>query len=248
MEIVTSRINFKELYAGFNAAVTSFDCGERCAPFNDKGVPFCCDPQHVIPSAYEEEWRYLQDHTGLWQVWQTQDLEEFEQLHSQLPEGQRLIACQGYQLCQRSFRTMSCRAFPFFPYLTSKAELIGLTYYWEYRDRCWLISHLNAVTQVFRIQFMKTFSVLFNNFPYERKNFLEYSSYMRDIYQQKREAIPLLCTDGSVYKISPKTEAMRRTDIKRLPKFGIYKIAFNNPFPGEFDFYRTENDDNHTAL
>jgi len=61
------------LYAAFAMPATDEDCGLRCAPYNEGGVPFCCDPRHAVPTAYREEWAYLQAHTDLWRLWQDDD-------------------------------------------------------------------------------------------------------------------------------------------------------------------------------
>ncbi len=42
-------------------------------------------------------------------------LRETEQLKALAPEGQVLIACQGYQLCQRDFRSSDLPGVPIFP-------------------------------------------------------------------------------------------------------------------------------------
>ena len=43
-----------------------------------------------------------------------------------------LLACQGPAHCQRPFRALSCRQFPFFPYITADDRFIGLAYEWEF--------------------------------------------------------------------------------------------------------------------
>ena len=60
------------LYDGFRTPIASVDCGQQCAPYND-GVPFCCDTCHAVPTAYLDEWAYLQDNTELWYLWEAED-------------------------------------------------------------------------------------------------------------------------------------------------------------------------------
>jgi len=62
-------LNIPALYAGFNAPTTGFDCGQRCAPYNPRGVPFCCDICCAVPVVYQEEWEYLRPRTALWHPW-----------------------------------------------------------------------------------------------------------------------------------------------------------------------------------
>jgi len=239
--LLETNLDFKELYTGFDAPIAAFDCGDRCAPYNDNGVPFCCDSQVVIPSAYQAEWQYLKAHTDLWHPWQTQDRALAEELKNQTPSDQALIECKGYQYCQRPYRSISCRAFPFFPYITEEGEFFGLAAYWEYREECWLISHLEIVTQTYIQAFMRTFQIIFERMPEDKAHFDEFSAYMRAFYENKRWQIPILTSDGLSYQVSPKKGKMRRVDIDQAPKFGVYKIASEHPFPDEFNFEESQN-------
>ena len=88
-----------------------------------------------------------------------------EVINIKVPEGQKLIVCKGHEQCQRNFRSLICRSFPFFPYLSRQGELIGLSYFWDFEDRCWIISNLNSVSQEFRSQFMLVYDFLFEQTP-----------------------------------------------------------------------------------
>ena len=236
-----THLDFKELYTGFDAPIAAFDCGDRCAPYNDNGVPFCCDSQVLIPSAYQEEWEYLKANTDLWYPWQTQDSALADEMKNQTPDSQVLIECKGHQECQRAYRSISCRAFPFFPYINPQGEFIGLAAYWEYRHECWLISHLEVVTQAYIQAFMRTFQIIFKRMPEDKEHFRDFSAYMRAFYENKGWQIPILNVDGLAYEVSSKTGKMRLENIKQAPKFGVYKIAFENPFPGEFNYEERQN-------
>ena len=107
--------DFAKIYANFEAPITAFDCGRKCAPYNEYGVPFCCDTDHAIPTAYLLEWVYLEPNTDLWHLWEDDDPDETARLRAETPDGQVLIECLGHQLCQRGFRSITCRAFPFLP-------------------------------------------------------------------------------------------------------------------------------------
>ena len=228
-------MNFEEIYAGFHAPIAEFDCGDRCAPYNEWGVPFCCDTRHAVPAAYQQEWEYLQANTDLWHPWQGADRYQRESLQAETPDGQVLIACQGYEHCQREFRSITCRAFPFFPYVTRQGDFIGLSYYWEYEDRCWVISNLRVVTRTYLQEFVSTFEIIFRQKPDDLENFRYHSSLMRRIFSRKRRAIPLLHRNGYAYKVTPRNGRMRRIDIARLPRFGPYQIAAELPFPDEIE-------------
>lgn len=226
-------ISFHNLYESFHASICNINCGERCAPYNEKGVPFCCDTQHAVPTAYQPEWEYLSTNTDLWHLWKPKNPETYKQLHDDVSLNQVLIECLGHKLCQRDFRSVTCRSFPFFPYITEKNEFLGLTYYWEYVDRCWIISNLQFVSDQYRSEFVMAFKTLFKLFPEELASFMHQSRITRQIYKRRGRSIPLLHRNGFNYKISPATERLHRIEFDNLPKYGPYKLASDLPFPDE---------------
>jgi hypothetical protein len=221
---------FPDLYARFDAPIAALDCGQKCAPYNERGVPFCCDIRHAVPAAYTEEWRYLSEHSDLWRVWR-----EDEKLLKQTPPNQTLIQCLGHHACRRQYRAVTCRAFPFFPYLSRERQFIGLSYYWEYEDRCWVISNLAAVTQAYLAKFIAAYESLFEAVPEEAETFFHHSRRMRRRFGQLRRAIPLLHRNGNAYKITPGNGRMRRVPAESLPRFGPYRVAARLRFPDEWE-------------
>jgi hypothetical protein len=226
-------MNFAEFYPHFNSPLSTLNCGDRCGPHNEGGAPFCCDTRHAVPSAYQTEWEFLRNHTDLWHIWQNEQPAETERLRRQTPEGQVLIECLGYRLCQRGYRSIVCRAFPFFPYLSRQGEFLGMSYYWEYEDRCWIISNLQVVTLEYRTEFIQAYDAIFAEMPEERENFRRFSGHMRQVFGRRGRAVPLLHRNGHAYKITPRNGRLRRTAVEALPSFGVYKIAAELPFPDE---------------
>lgn len=225
--------NYDLLYQGFHSPITQLDCGAKCAPYNENAAPFCCDTRHAIPTAYDSEWDYLQNQTDLWHLWQGENPAEDSRLHQQTPAGQVLLECKGHLLCQRSYRTLTCRAFPFFPYITRGGELIGLSYYWEFEERCWLISHLEKVTAQYLAEFQRTYELIFRLRPSELQNFRYHSTIQRRIFGRKHRAITLIRFDGTFCKITPKNGRIRRIAADQLPRFEPYRTAMNIPFTDE---------------
>ena len=215
-------IDFPALYARFDAPVTAFDCGKRCAPYNPSGAPFCCDTRHAVPVVYEDEWLYLQANTDLWHPWQGRSPAEERRLRAEAPANMRLVECLGFQRCQRNFRSFSCRSFPFFPYITRDDRFIGMTYDWQYEKTCWLISNLAAVTPQFREEFFAAFDDLLITMPDEWDGYRNLAAIMRRVFSRWKRAIPLLHRNGHCYKISPHSGRMRRVSVKDLPQFGPY--------------------------
>jgi len=231
--VLPDRRTFARLYARFQAPIAAFDCGSKCAPYNENHRPFCCDTGHMVPTAYTAEWEHLQAVTAMWHPWEAEEPEETARLQAETPPGQVLIECQGHTRCQREHRALTCRAFPFFPYIDGTGEFIGLSYYWEYEDRCWVANNLQVVTPEFRIQFCAAYDELFALMPGEYENFRAHSEEMRRVFTRRRRAIPLIHREGGVYKLSPVTGRLRRANPESLPKFGPYRIAALLPFPDE---------------
>jgi hypothetical protein len=224
---------FASLYARFDAPIATLDCGKKCAPYNEYGAPFCCDTRHAVPTAYHAEWEYLQKNTSMWHPWQADTSEETDRLKAEAPFGQVLIECQGHLRCQRPFRSLVCRAFPFFPYITKQGQFIGLSYYWEYEDRCWVINHLEAVTPEYSAQFVAAFDVLFEQMPDELETFGYHSGIMRRYFGHRRRRMPLLHRAGYAAEVNPKSGEIQPADSSAWPKYGPYAVADALRFPGE---------------
>jgi hypothetical protein len=169
----------------------------------------------------------------MWHPWIGKNARETEALRRQTAQNQLLVACQGHSLCQRSYRSITCRSFPFFPYIDPDGSFLGLSYYYEYEDRCWVISNLCKVEPDYREQFIRTYEKLFEVMPGEKETFSYHSAVLRRVFGRKHRRIPLLHRNGFTYKLSPRTGKLRRVRVEDLPKFGPYKIAAMLPFPGE---------------
>lgn len=225
-------LNFRKLYDAFDAPVVEgVDCGTFCAPHNPTGKPFCCDICQAVPAAYHSEWRYLRENTDLWREW-TPDACETEQrlspseaddLRAGTPQTMRLIVCKGPQACQRPFRALSCRQFPFFPFVTGDWRFIGLAYEWEFEPVCWVISSLSRVSEQYRLEFVAAFDMLFSQWPDEMESYAARSEAMRERFAAQHRRIPILHRRGGWYLLSPKSGRMSRVAPERLPRFGPYR-------------------------
>jgi hypothetical protein len=225
--------DFRLLYQQFASPITALDCGEKCAPYNSQGVPFCCDIGHAVPAAYDPEWTYLQSNSALWRLWEPEDPALKLELQGELPPGMQMIACLGHNFCQRDFRSITCRAFPFFPYLDRAGNFLGLVAYWEYEDRCWVISNLDRVTEAYRQEFVNAFESLLRAFPGEREVFRQHSIRMRRSFGRKKRAITLLHRNGGIYKVTPRNGRLRRVNPDHLSRYGPYQIAAQLRFQDE---------------
>ena len=218
----------RSLYDGFNSPIAEFDCGKRCAPHNPSGKPFCCDICHAVPAAYRSEWQYLEQSTDLWHKWRGDECDEttpneITRLKSETPKNMILLACLGPSQCQRDFRALSCRQFPFFPYVTSDYRFLGLAYEWEFESKCWVISNLSSVTQKYRDEFVRTYDKLFALFQSEFDQYAYHSEQMRDAFARRRRRFPLLHRNGTTYLVSSRSERLQRVNSDDLPRFGFYR-------------------------
>jgi len=225
----TPGLHLRSLYDGFDAPVTGCDCGKMCAPHNPSGKPFCCDICCAVPVAYNQEWDYLKSATDLWHVWRgdecTAEPAVPEALLAEVPAHLLLLACKGPAHCQRPYRAASCRQFPFFPYITADDRFVGLAYHWDFEPSCWVISHLGAVTETYRREFIQTYDRLLADWPDEFDSYAALSEDMRDHFGGQRRRIPLLHRRGGFYLLSPGSERLQRVDPEFLPRFGPYRAA-----------------------
>ena len=222
--------NLRALFDGFDFPIAKLDCGKKCAPHNPNGKPFCCDICHAVPAAYKSEWTYFQATTNLWhrhrgdECASPSDGEAGRAIpDSDLPPGMISLACLGPARCQRDVRTLSCRAFPFFPYITSDYRFLGLACEWEFESTCWVTSNLGAVTDEYRAEFLHTFDHLLALFNDVFENYAYHSERMRTHYASRRRRFPLLHRNGRAYLVSPMSDRMQRVEISSLPRFGFYK-------------------------
>lgn len=221
------KLNIRKLYDHFDAPVTDFDCGTKCAPFNPQKIPFCCDICCAVPAAYLQEWEYLRSNTDLWHIWRAdecpQDLDDPDELRAELPEHMVFLACQGPAYCQRQFRAVSCRQFPFFPFITSDDRFIGLAYEWKFEETCWVISNLDMVTRAYRKEFMRFYDELFSAWDEEFEVYANLSDEMRQFFAEQKRRIPILHRNGGYYLLSPGSERMQRVPAERFQHFGAYR-------------------------
>ncbi len=135
-----------------------------------------------------------------------------------------LLACLGPDACQRPYRAVSCRQFPFLPYLTADWRLIGLAYEWEFEQTCWVISNLGQVTDAYCREFLQFYERLFEVWPEEFNSYLARSEELRQRFISVGRRIPLLHRNGGCYLLSPASERRQRVPPERLPRFGPYRI------------------------
>ena len=139
--------DFASLYEGFNAPVSRFDCGRKCAPLNDGEPRLLLDPERRAGGAQGRVRPAEDPHRPVVEV-------QALRLRHQADRGradQRLHGhpLQGRRHCERDNRTIACRGFPFYPYITRERQFVGVGTYWVFEDRCWMMSNLEIVDAKF---------------------------------------------------------------------------------------------------
>ena len=217
------KIDFHRLYERFDVPLMDMDCGKMCAPHNPRGLPACCDLCLAVPAAYHGEWEYLCIHTDLWHVWRGDECaveaSDPASVLEETPGHMLLLACRGAVQCRREFRTLSCRQFPFFPYISSDYRFLGLACHWDFEQTCWVISNLGLVSAEYRRQFVQTYDEIFALWQEDFECYAVSSEEMRTHYLARRRRFPLLHRDGGYCLVSPGSERMQRVSSEKLPAY-----------------------------
>jgi hypothetical protein len=206
---------FRRIYDSFTAPISRFDCGRKCAPLNG-GQPVCCTTGHAVPVVDRAEWNLLRKRTDIWHIYKPTDASG-RAVVSDLHKDCLAIECKGAAHCERENRSMSCRTFPFFPYITAAGEFFGLAYFWTFEDRCWVMSNLGVVDKQFITEFVAAYELLFGHDPEEYNANRDHSSAMRRTFSRWNRIIPLLARDGAYYAVEPRTHVIRPAKLEEFP-------------------------------
>ena len=215
----------REIFAGFSLPITEIDCGQKCAPHNPAGKPFCCDICEAVPAAYESEWATVRVESKLWHRYRGDECaNQSEALDDdEMPDGMIPLACLGHQSCERENRLISCRQFPFFPYVSSEYEFLGLVYDADFEEKCWVISNLTEVTDAYQKQFVQTFDIIFALFQDEFDGYALRSEEMREAFAEQKRGFVILLLDGSFGMLNPVNEGIKPIEAEQLEGFGVYR-------------------------
>lgn len=187
--------NFEELYRDFQSAPAVFDCGKKCAPFNE-GVPFCCDTGWVVPIAYAPEWKFLEKRSRLWHEFRPRNPDEFT-LYDEIDHRENVfIECRGVKHCERHNRSVSCRTFPYEPYFDNGGNLLGLVFNRTLEGKCYMVDRHRVVTKAFIRSFLRFFERMFQLLPSEKELYMEESRVYRQKMSRRKKPVVVLTPDG----------------------------------------------------
>ena len=213
--------DFKSLYQGFNAPISRFDCGRKCAPLNG-GEPVCCSTQNAVPVVHKVEFDFLKTRTDLWSKFKPYDYATRE-IVAELTPDCTAITCKGARHCERDNRTIACRGFPFYPYITRQREFVGIGTYWVFEDRCWVMSNLQIVDRAFIDEFVATYEALFVKDPSEFTTYVDFSASARRVFSRWKRDIAILGRKGDLLIVDPPTGEIRPGRKADLPKAAPFR-------------------------
>jgi len=217
-----SRVDlYRRVYDSFTAPVARFDCGKKCAPHNG-GEPVCCSTEHAIPILDKWEFELLRSRSDLWRPYKPNDAEG-RAIVADMHHECRAAECKGAAHCERDNRALACRAFPFFPYITRDGRIPGLSYYWAFEDRCWVISHLEIATREFVRECLAAYEAIFAEDRLEYECNRDMSADMRRVFSRRNRGIPLIGRDGGYFIVEPRTHVIRAAQPDEFPRHGPYK-------------------------
>jgi hypothetical protein len=213
--------DYAVLFDKFTANISRYDCGKYCAALNG-GQPVCCTTDHAIPIVDKTEFALLKSRTDLWFPYVVKDAQA-RKLLSDLHKTTCAIECKGAAFCERENRTLACRTFPFYPYITRENEVIGLATYWTFEDRCWLMSNFQVVERKFVKQFIEAFQYVFDRDDLEWESMRNNSAHHRRQFTKQNRIIPLIGKDGGFFKVMPRSGEVRPARIEEFKKIGPYR-------------------------
>ena len=193
--------DYARIYRNFESPVMRFDCGRMCAPLNG-GEPVCCSTENAVPVVNKAEWKLLKSRTDLWHKFVPRDAAGRD-IVDELEKSCLAVECKGARHCERENRSLSCRTFPFFPYITKERKFIGLSVYWTFEDRCWVISNLRRVDRRFVDEFVAAYEAVFRADPHEFDVMRDWSATMRRVFSRWDRHIPVIGRDGRWLRVMP---------------------------------------------
>ena len=182
------------IYRNFDSTPTSFDCGKVCAPKNE-GIPFCCDSGWLLPVMYKREFAYLKEKTNLWKRFRPKTKHEkniVEETDKETVFGE----CLGHERCDRRYRSVSCRIFPFEPYLDLEGNLLGIVFNYTLGNKCPLVDKPKLISKKFISDQIRMWNYIFKKELSERDVYRDQSIQIRRYLSRKRKPIYILTPKG----------------------------------------------------
>jgi hypothetical protein len=212
---------YRRVFDTFTAPISRFDCGQKCAPHNG-GKPYCCSTKNAVPILDQDEYALLRSRSDLWHEF-TPINAPGRKLVAALPRSCLGAECKGAEFCERENRSLSCRSFPFVPYVTKERLVPGLTYHWGFEHFCWVINHLEVATLEFVRECLAAYEAIYAEDPSEFEGHFDNSAAMRRQFTRWNRLIPLIGRDGSYLVVEPRTHVIRPAQRGEYHRHGPYQ-------------------------
>jgi len=180
--------NWAALYRRFTAPMCSFDCGSLCAEDNG-GIPACCNNDACAPIIYRDELRWLRSRTNVWRK-RPARTDEDRREDAGIEKYIVYATCRGVTQCSRTYRSLTCRFFPFEPYIERSGRFAGLTYVYRCADTCPIIrDDVHQVHQRYVNQSIRVWEAVFDAYPSEHELYQDESRKLRRSFTRKLRPI-----------------------------------------------------------
>lgn len=179
--------NFMELYQILKSPICDFDCGELCSKSNN-GVPICCETNVVIPVLYKAEYNYLCSKTELWKKFEP-SCDEGRKIVEDCACDDMSAICKGYKHCERDYRSLVCRTFPFYPFIDETGVFVGLTYNYDFEGKCIIVGNYDIVSKVYIRELIEAWNYIFS---LDEEEFEGHYNISREIEEKRKKQKKLL--------------------------------------------------------
>jgi hypothetical protein len=190
-------INWQALYKSFSAQVCSVNCGALCAPFN-RGIPYCCKHRYQEPILFTGELAWLKTQTALWKH-KPLNTRAHRRSAAAIEDYIKYAHCKGIEQCERKYRSLACRFFPFEPYFESGKKFAGLVFMYRAAKRCPLIDHPTIrINQRYINQAIQVWKKIFAAYPREMELYIHNSRGLRLSMKLKNKRIRVFTEKSGV--------------------------------------------------
>ncbi len=180
--------NWGSLYRQFTAPMCDFDCGSLCAPDNN-GIPACCDNHDCPPIIFRDELRWLRSRTRVWRKRPARCAAD-KRADAEIEKYIVYATCHGVAQCSRTYRSLTCRFFPFEPYIERSGDFAGLTYVYRCEDLCPIISRdIHRVNQRYINQSIRAWEAVVETYPDEYELYHDQSRTLRRSFARRKRGI-----------------------------------------------------------
>ncbi len=180
----------KRFYRLLSVRMTDFDCGSECAPENN-GLPYCCDREQVTPVLFRDEYRWHRKRGAFWKKMPIKTKKD-KKLVEETCTYNVFSLCPGGESCRRTLRSLSCRMFPFEPFLDEKGTVTGLVYQDGENERCPLVGKpRHLYNQDYISNAIRVWQELVDTFPEEKEMYLRESRRRKRLVTRKGKPLTI---------------------------------------------------------